>query len=263
MSSCPPTAGVTFDPLTKARRFVLGLVARRPEWGLYAVAACAWLSVGVPPLVGDAASAHAHRHGHHHVAAAEHGTWLADWAHWTLMVLAMMLPIVAPHARRIALRSLWRRRQRALAGFVLGYLALWLGLGAVLTGVVAALDRPRAWPVVPVLLLGAAAWQISRPRRRVLRRCGSLPPGATVGWRADRDSTALGVRFGLRCAFVCGPAMVAMAVSGSAILMAGVLALFLSERARGPNPERRAGRPLEAWGFATLAVAIAIATAPL
>jgi len=53
--------------------------------------------------------------------------------------------------------------------------------------------------------------------------------------------------------------MAAAALSGSTILMAGVLALFLSERARGPNPHRRAGRPLEAWGLVVCAAVALIA----
>jgi len=54
--------------------------------------------------------------------------------------------------------------------------------------------------------------------------------------------------------------MLAMALSHNLLLMAGLLTVMLSERARGPNPMRRAGRPIEAWvlvGFAlTAAVAV-------
>ena len=56
--------------------------------------------------------------------------------------------------------------------------------------------------------------------------------------------------------------MVAMALSHSLLLMAGVLAVLLSERARGANPVRRAGRPHEALVLGGFAVAAALA-APL
>jgi predicted metal-binding membrane protein len=222
---------------------------------LYVVAAVAAAAVLVPLLARDGAPAHGDHHGSH----TSDESWLAGWSHWALMVVAMMLPVVAPYARRVAFGSLWRRRHRAIAWFVLGYLAIWLGAGIALTGAVAAAAPGAASPVVPVLLIGAAAWQVSRPRRRILRRCGALPPHALRGWRADRDCTANGLRYGIRCGLVCGPAMAAMALSGSPLLMAGVTTLFLSERARGPNPHRRAGRPLEAWGLATCAVVILIA----
>jgi len=92
----------------------------------------------------------------------------------------------------------------------------------------------------------------------MMRRCGALPAGAIGGWRADRDCARTGVRIGLRCAFVCGPVMLAMALSQSLLLMSGLLALLLSERARGPSPQRRAGRPLEAVCLVALAAIMAV-----
>ena len=207
---------------------------------------------------------HVHAHGVPSSATAASdlsqglGTWLAEWRHWVLMVLVMMLPIVAPYARWIAMRSLWKRRQRAIMWFLVGYLAVWSAIGAALAVVLASVDGIRAWPAIVIGLLGAGVWQVSPPRRRMLRRCGSLPPGAIRGWRADRDCAATGVRTGLRCGFVCGPVMLAMALGQSVILMAGLLVLLLSERARGPNPGRRAGRQLEAWGLVACAAAVAV-----
>ncbi len=249
------SARLPSDPLTSARGLVRVRLTRRPESWLYAIAAGAALAIALLHFSDHTAPSH----GDHHGASDGREIRLADWGHGTLMVLAMMLPIVAPYARRVAFGSLWRRRHRATAWFVLGYLAIWLAVGAALTGIVAVFGRPPAWPVVAILFLGAAAWQVSEPRRRVLRRCGALPPGALTGWRGDRDSAANGFRYGVRCVFVCGPAMAATAMSGSLILMAGVLTLFLSERARGPNPYQRAGRPLEAWGLATCAAFVLIA----
>jgi predicted metal-binding membrane protein len=257
------TARATFAPLPDLRAFVRRGLARRPESWLYGIAAGAGLGLVLPVVVSGGSHAHGHAHGHEHgaqatsVPAAEVWSWLADWRHWILMTLAMMVPVVAPYARRIALRSLWRRRHRAMTGFLLGYLAVWLAIGAVVTGVLVMLDGTRVWPAAPIALLCAAAWQVSRPRRRTLRRCGSLPPAAISGWRADRDSATAGASVGLRCAFVCGPVMLAMAVSQSLLLMGGVLALLLSERARGPNPDRRAGRPFEAWCLVAYAAAFA------
>jgi predicted metal-binding membrane protein len=230
---------------------------------LYVISVLGGLGVIVPVVAAGPSSAHAHHHASPRSSAApatalsDAGSWLAEWRHWILMVLAMMVPVVAPYARRVALRSLWRRRHRAMTWFLLGYLAVWFAIGAALSAVLVSHGRAHAWAVVPITLLGAAAWQISPPRRRALRRCGSLPPGVIRGWRADCDCATTGFRIGLRCAFVCGPVMLAMAVSHSLILMGGVFAMLLSERARGPNPDRRAGRPLEAWGLVTLAAVVA------
>ena len=190
-------------------------------------------------------------------------SWPGAWLHWTLMVAAMMLPVVAPQVRRVALLSVWSRRHRAAAAFVVGYVVVWLVIGAALVTALAAFGSGQdLTPWLVVALLAAAVWQVSGPRRRMLRRCASLKLGAATGLAADLDCARAGVRSGLRCAFTCGPLMVAMALSHSLLLMAGVLAVLLSERARGANPVRRAGRPHEALVLAGFAVVAAVA-APL
>ena len=239
------------------RQLVRIRLIRRPETWLYVIASVGGVGLVVPHVAGGSSVTHAHDEGHHHASASDIAAWLAEWRHWSLMVLAMMIPVVAPYARRVALGSLWRRRQRAIAWFVLGYLSVWLAVGGILAMVLARFDRLSAWPVVAIALLVAAAWQVSRPRCRVLRRCGSLRAGAIRGWRADRDCATLGLRVALRCAFVCGPVMLAMAVGQSLILMAGIFALLFTERARGPNPDRRAGRRLEASCLVAFAAVVA------
>lgn len=226
-------------------------LAWHPELWLYALALCAGLVLAV----------HA---GHHHAppTTATPGAWLTEWRAWVAMVLAMMLPVVAPQARQIAMRSLWHRRHRAMSWFLLGYLAVWLAVGAVFLGALVAVGRPQPGPLVlAAALLAAAAWQVARPRRRIMRRCGSLPPAAARGWRANRDCAEAGVRIGLRCTFTCGPVMLATALGHGLALMGGLLVLVLSERARGPNPDRRAGRPLEAWCLVAFAAVTCLAAA--
>ena len=187
------------------------------------------------------------------------GVVASVWTHWLLMVLAMMLPVVAPHVRTVGLRSLWSRRHRSI-----------LVLRPRVRRAVGRRGRRCSWPrssssvsatTGPTCsrssLLLAAAWQVSVPRRRVLRRCASLRLRASSGLAADVDCARAGVRSGLRCLVECWPVMLAMALSHSLVLMAGLAVVLLTERARGANPVRRAGRPLEAWvlaGFAFAAV---------
>jgi hypothetical protein len=55
--------------------------------------------------------------------------------------------------------------------------------------------------------------------------------------------------------------MIAMALSQSLVLMVGLTVVLLTERTRGANPQRRGGRPLEAWvlaGFAAAALVVAL-----
>ena len=243
-------------------------LAWHPEWWTYAVAGAAAVLLVAGALAsqdaGTAAGHHMHE-GHHAMGPSPDvqsawASWLSAWEHWALMVLAMMLAVVAPQVRRVAMRSLWSRRHRAAVSFVLGYVTVWLVLGAGLVAVVLALGgQERLAPWLAVVLLLAAGWQVTGPRRRILRRCASLRLGAATGPAADLDCARAGLRSGLRCVFTCGPLMVAMALSHSLLLMAGVLVVLLTERARGANPLRRAGRPLEALVIGGFAVVAAVA----
>jgi len=152
------------------------------------------------------------------------------------MVAAMMLAVVAPQVRTVAMRSLWTRRQRSAVTFVLGYAVVWVVAGAVLLAPLAALH------VEP---LGRA----------------SLRLGAASGLLADLNCARAGARASGRCLVTCGPLMLAMVASHSLLLMVGLLGIMLSERSRGPDPRRRAGRPLEAWAIVGVAVVVAAVAA--
>ena len=244
-----------------ARRHVAvgGLLTRRPETWLYGVAIAAGVVVvGLAVADGGGGGAVPGSPGW-----GEPSSLAAAWGAWMAMVAAMMLPVIAPQAHYVALRSLRRRRHRAIAGYLAGYLAVWALVGTVLVVVlgVTGVPHPPAGLAVAALL-GAGTWQVAEPRRRILRRCGSLRLGAPEGFAADRDCATAGWRAGLRCAFTCGPVMVATAAAHHQPLVLGaVIVLLLSERAPGPNPERRAGRRLEAWALVGLAAAIALGAA--
>jgi predicted metal-binding membrane protein len=247
-----------------ARFSVARFAAWHPEWWVYAVAAGAWLWLVLLPT-GGGTMAHDSHTGHGDMAgmampsATESfpAAWSAAWGGWVLMVLAMMLPVVAPQVRTLALRSLWTRRERSAAFFTVAYVSVWAAAGAMLLAVLVALDaEPLGTPWLIGFLLGAALWQVSTPRRRFMRRCGSLRLRRPSGLAADLNCLRVGVSSGARCLVTCGPLMLAMVASHSLLLMVGLLGVMLSERGRGPDPVRRAGRPLEAWvivGFAALA----------
>src|SRR3954447_20317346 len=233
-----------------ARRSVRRHLAWHPEWWVYAVAAAAWVALLAMSLAMSMPM------------VAHTLSWTERWTHWLLMVGAMMLPVAARQVRAVAQRSLWSRRQRSAGWFVVGYVALWAAVGAGLVTIVigAGLDHGASDLLVVSLLL-AAAWQTSAPRRRLVRRCEALKLGAPSGLAGDLDCARLGVRSGVRCLQECWPAMIAMALSQSLVLMAGLTVVLLSERTRGANPQRRGGRPLEAWvlaGFAAVALVVAL-----
>jgi len=237
---------------------------REPQTWVYAVAVVAAVTVvGLHLIAAAPASPHQHAHHEHSLLPAESlqqsqsAVW-TSWMWWVLMAAAMMLPIAARGAGRVARASLWPRRHVAMVEYLVGYLAVWalIGLGAIwlVTGL-----YPAGAPVITaaVALVAAAAWHVTPWRRRMLRRCGSAGFVNVYGWRADWDCAAAGAAFGRRCVITCGPAMVVMAVSHSVLLMAGLAVVLWSERIRGPNPSQRAGHPQQAWGLLTLAVVVA------
>ena len=237
------------------------MLAWHPEWWVYAVAAIAWVDLGLMSLATMDAS-----RGSMVMTAPGAGflpSWADAWSHWVLMVVAMMLPVVAPQVRTVAMRSLWTRRQRSAGAFLAGYVAVWAAVGAMVLAPLVALGvYPLAVPWLVAILLVAAGWQVSAPRRRLLRRCGSLRLGVADGRAADADCARAGARSGVRCLATCGPLMLAMLAGHSLWLMAALLVVLLSERSRGPDPVRRAGRPLEAWlivGLAAVAAVTALA----
>jgi hypothetical protein len=190
------------------------LAWHRPEWWALGLAAAAWALLLAANL-RTAVAAGSHAHGH---AAGGAGTALvAATAHWQLMVVAMMLPVVVPSLRFVAFRSYWRRRHRAVTGFLAGYLGVWALAGvAVSLPLAAAPGLAGRWPAAAVAgaFLLAAGWQWTRVKRRALVTCHRTAPLAPGGWRADRDCVLFGWRIGGSCCLSCWPLMLACTLAG-------------------------------------------------
>lgn len=204
-----------------------------PEWWALALAAAAWCVLLAAAWTGHGAAG-AHAHGHAHAARDVATSVLTDLAHWQLMVVAMMLPVIVPSLRVAAFRSLWRRRHRAMAGFLLGYLAVWALLGL---AVCLALTRfpwlTDTWGGVAAAaaFVCAAGWQWTRLKRRSLVACHRTIPLAPRGWRADRDCVELGWRIGGSCCVGCWVLMVACTLAGhSPLALAACAGIGLVER---------------------------------
>lgn len=180
---------------------------------VYVLAAAAWVAMivlAVEPWAHGGAA-----HAGMDMSAGSGGfvaPWSMAWGHWSLMVVAMMLPVVAPRVRREA----------SPGAFLVGYTLVWVLAGGVLLAALVALD---AEPLGTTWLLGtlsvAAVWSLSPARRRLLARWSSR-----VG----------GLRTGARSLVVCGPLMLAMLASHSLLLMAALTAVMLGERLRMPSP---------------------------
>jgi predicted metal-binding membrane protein len=197
---------------------------RRPESPWVALVVAAWAA-----LVAGAGGGGAHAPGP---------------GSWTLMAVATMVPATIPVLRAVSFDSMWQRRHRSAALFLVAYLAVWMAVGAVALG---ALEVARLLGAGHILhgaaatgamLFVAANWQLSPRHRRCLKRCHrSLPLGAR-GRAADRACLRYGAYHARQCAGACWPLMLAMVPGHGLALMAALTALSSWQRlARRPRRE--------------------------
>jgi predicted metal-binding membrane protein len=233
-----------------------------PEWALAVVAAAAWLAVfATTPATSSGSGSLPAGHAHDALRAAPggpHHVMTMPTTHWTLMVVAMMLPTVLPAARFVALTGKWTRRRRGPTIFVIGYLAVWIAVGSLVLAVLR-LAGPAAhgrWAVVAALVT-ASLWELSAWKVRFLRACHRHPPIPPHGWKADAGCLKRGTSNGLACLGTCWAIMTPMMVTDhlhALWLMVPLAAVVAYQKAGTPS---RVVRPVAA-GLMAAAVGVAI-----
>lgn len=195
----------------------------RPEWPWVALVVAAWAA-----LVAGAGMS---------------GTHPPSIGWWTLMVVAMMLPATIPALRAVSFDSMWDRRYRAPALFLVAYVAVWVAIGAAAIGawhVAALLGAGHAIhgaAATAAMLVVGANWQLSPRHRRCLKRGHRALPLRARGRSADRASLRYGLYHGRQCAGACWPLMLAM-VPGHAIVLMVALTAFSSWQRLARHPQR-------------------------
>jgi predicted metal-binding membrane protein len=198
----------------------LSLAPRRvlwshPEWWIGGLAVAAWVAM-LRVQIGDLRGP-----GGHH----DHSAPLRAVGPWLVMVLAMMVPLVLPSLRHVALSSMWRRRHRTMLTFLAGYLLVWAVAGLVVLEAAHALG--------PIVAASAVVWYFNERRRRALVRCRRTMPIALRGWRADRDAARYGATIGTTCVLTCWALMAALVVLPyHLVLMPLAFVLLFAERVR-------------------------------
>ncbi|NQX29394.1 DUF2182 domain-containing protein [Microbacteriaceae bacterium VKM Ac-2854] len=214
-----------------------------PEWPAALVAAAAWPLLLAGPASHGALPVATHAHG-----ATPTADVLVGLPHWSLMCVAMMVPIALPAVRHVGRNSLRRRRGRAMAEFLLGYLTVWLVFGAVALSLAGTIRSALAAVVVIAVL-----WPFTPWHRRMRGGCHRTVPLPASGMGATRADIRFGLQHGAYCVGSCAPAMLAMAVlmHTGALAMLAVTAMLAAARlvpARYLRPPRRlATRWRSAW----------------
>ncbi len=244
---------VDLEGLLQRDRVILGA-------GLAALALLAWIyAFGLVDGAWPSLMAMPQRHGW---TAGD--LWLT-FVMWTVMMIAMMTPAIAPTVLLIA--TIERRRGEAspltgAATALAGYFAVWAaaslvaafaqwGLhdGALLDGPMGRL-APR---LAGIVLIGVGLYQWAPMKAACLRLCRSPVETIAEFWQpGGQGSLLLGLRHGVYCLGCCWALMLVLFVTGAMNLVwvALLSGLVLVEKllARGRLFGRVAGVALISWG---------------
>lgn len=161
-------------------------------------------------------------------------------ASWTVMLIAMMAPVLIQPVYHIHLRSFAHRRWRSIAIFLVGYTAIWMAFGIIvllLLMQLAVKSFAQHWYLLAGVVLLAFVWQFSPIKQRCLNRCLAHPALAAFGSAADANAFGFGITHGIWCTGSCWLLMILpmLLARGNIAAMAIVAVLIFSERLEPPN----------------------------
>ena len=163
---------------------------------------------------------------------------------WVLMMVAMMLPSVAPVAvlwtRSIGGVSTGRGRAARISMFISGYLLAWAAIGAVAFAALAGSERLLTVSATAAKWLGVAifvaagSYQLTPWKDWCLRRCRS-PIGALmyyIGFKGPSRDIRVGLHHGATCVGCCWALMILLIAVGvmNVAVMAGLAAVIFVEK---------------------------------
>jgi len=218
-------------PRIAARDLIGAWRERHPEWWMLTASLGAWGLLAAAPWGGVLPLCTG---GHFGFANSRPGSYGTQLLAAGAMTIAMMPPLVILSVRHAAFRSYRDRRNQAIAGFLAGYLGLWIALAAVFLGVLALLPVAGGGDTVSVMLIAYAAalvWQLTPWKRIALWRCHRTMSLAAEGWEVVADCFRFGTAIGASCVASCWLLMVLpMLGAHSLASMACLQAAMLHER---------------------------------
>lgn len=196
------------------------------------------------------------------------------FAMWAVMMVAMMLPTVAPAALLFVTIQRNQREPRVvrlrLTAFLFGYLAIWIGFAALATagqwGLHTISLSPSLLSAGPILggalLVGAGLFQWAPLKRACLAHCRSPQSFFTTEWREGLSGAwQMGLKHGLHCVGGCWLLMSLLFLTGTMnLLWMAVLTVFVLVEKVAPRGEwvSRAGGVLLAGAGLWIIVGAAI-----
>lgn len=231
--------------------------------GLCSTLALAW------GLLARGSAGGGHRLWHPGPHATDAGTWIAAVLMWQVMMTAMMLPVVWPWLRMVAVTHARQGRGPVppVVAFAAGYFASWL-LYAVAAATAQVWFQGRGWlageslalgPTLGgVVLVAAGAFQFSAIKHACLEHCRSPFGYLLARWKdGPPHAFRLGLDHGLYCVACCWALMaVCFAVGVMSLSWMAVITLAAVLEQIAPGGQRMArltGAGLIAWGLWVMA----------
>ena len=216
-------------------------IDKHPEWWTLAASLCGWILIG---LASENSTflfiCSSQRFDLIETIAAHVQSWPLffrlgpEFMGWLLMIVAMMLPLTIASVRHVAFRSFAWRRDRAIACFLLGYLAVWAFVGVALMPfaiLVRSLGDTGSMFYMLFGVLLTLGWQLTAMKSRALRRCHRTATLSPRGWRADLDCLRFGLAAGGNCVVSCWALMTTLFLGyHGLLLMACAQAIVAFER---------------------------------
>jgi len=258
-------------PLRSTGQRIRHSAERRPEWWVLAVSAACWVALlrlslssqgsigpGSTPMSGGDATLN-EMAGMCGVSRAT-GWW--SWrppgeavGMWVVMTVAMMIPLTIPSLRHVARMVPQAARSAALATFCSAFVLAWI------PGVALAVwihgRPPVSAGIVAAAFVAAGVWELTPMKRRALLACHrtAVIRAAQPGRR--RTCWQFGIRRGAWCTASCGPLMVALLLTGHALIPLLVVTVGLAVQRYSSEAHRVRG--WSAAGFSLIAVVTLIA----
>ena len=219
------------------------MIARRyPQLWLWLFCLLAWLFMLWPPGEHTQSLHHCH-HGcgdtlllgtESHVSA----DFLKGILHWSLMIVAMMFPLLKEPLAYALSRYPSHQGYKAMVWFLLGYCIPWLVVGLLLQTIVLLLplfipsdsNSPTVniYTFLPFAGFAIAAFWVWSPwRRKASLACSRTIPMRIQGWYAVRDCLHYGHLSGIACVRNCWSPMMALVMAQHNMLLMFIVTLLL------------------------------------
>lgn len=153
--------------------------------------------------------------------------------HHSLMVMAMMLPLITPLIDQVRSRVVQLWRIGAIFFFIAGYILIWGLAGVLLSALHLGIELSGSFRLSLFLLAltFACLWQSSHQKAKALIACHSTVPLPARSFTLIMHSFHYGIKRGEACVKTCGNLMFLPAIFGSStILMLTVFIIAICER---------------------------------